>query len=388
MMFYHSLRFKIHMIFLVAFLTLTLMIFFANTANKQRDIHIINLQAPYLKAIIKDTKTLEEVQKKLQNFDIKLVDKAVLKTASLLKSPRFRGKNIFMDKEQKTYYLKIQDYYLKMDNTAFKYQDDVTYALYSLLIFVLILYIGIMYSFKSLKQINKSLQVYIKNDAVINIRSEKKDEISILANAFQDAIDKNIALNNARRLFMRNILHELNTPITKGKLIATMLENEKLDSIFDALSSHIYELSQLEKITSYKYSLNIKEYPVQEIFENALDMLFLENTIETNFEIKKLKCDFYMMSLIFKNLIDNALKYGNDLIIFTKEREIVFESSGEKLKQDFSFYTQEFTKENENNQGLGLGLYIVNQTLKQQGFMLDYEFKESKNRFIIKMKTV
>ncbi len=79
-----------------------------------------------------------------------------------------------------------------------------------------------------------------------------KDEVSLLAVEFKKSALKLKSLKEARNIFIRNIMHELKTPITKGKFL-TQLEfntenNEKLKSVFDRLESLINEFATIEEL--------------------------------------------------------------------------------------------------------------------------------------------
>ena len=59
----------------------------------------------------------------------------------------------------------------------------------------------------------------------ISTKIAGKDEISQVANEFDNAIKQLRELRESRNLFLRNIMHELKTPITKGKLVTDMYDD-------------------------------------------------------------------------------------------------------------------------------------------------------------------
>jgi len=220
----------------------------------------------------------------------------------------------------------------------------------------------------------------------INIKKiDEKNEVARINNAFLEYAKKTKDLRNARRLFIRNIFHELNTPVTKGKLLAEVTDDKKtknmLNSIFNRLSNLLSDLAQMEQIVSKEYNLKISKIPIIELIDQAKDLLYI-NDIKHNITNEVIEGDFKLLSIVFKNLIDNAKKYGQDLEILIDNRVICFISKGKKLKNDLSYYTRPFTK-NGQKSGFGLGLYITNEILNMHKMRFFYKFKDEKNYFCI-----
>ncbi len=101
-----------------------------------------------------------------------------------------------------------------------------------------------------------------------------------VANEFDRAVKKISALMNSRQLFLRTIMHELKTPIGKGRIVSEMIEDEKskqrLIDIFERLDILISEFSKIEQLVSKSYSPNFKEYNLIYIVEHSIDLLMLE----------------------------------------------------------------------------------------------------------------
>ena len=88
--------------------------------------------------------------------------------------------------------------------------------------------------FKKLKPLIKlknEINKFSDGNLEIDTSIEGDDEIAQVSNEFNNAIEKIRELNSSRKLFLRNILHELKTPITKGKLVSDTLDNGKKKDI-------------------------------------------------------------------------------------------------------------------------------------------------------------
>lgn len=219
-----------------------------------------------------------------------------------------------------------------------------------------------------------------------------KDEVSLLAQEFKKSAEKLKSLKEARNIFIRNIMHELKTPITKGKFL-TQLEqneqnNEKLKSVFNRLESLINEFASIEELISSNKNIEKKFYYLDDIIDNAKDILMIEDEhVISKYENKKLEINFKLFSIAVKNLIDNAVKYSpnKEVLIKTEEQNIIFENSGDELKYPLENYFEPFfSNEDKQKNSFGLGLYIISNILKANNYTLEYEFEDGINRFICK----
>lgn len=297
-------------------------------------------------------------------------------------------------------YLFDGDYYFSSTNTQRMFKllstpSDPFIPILGILgvlpVLMVFMYLATRNSLKPMGSLHKAIKAFGEGRTLQLTKNSRQDEIALISNAFYESAKKIQYLSESRKLFLRNIMHEFNTPIAKGRIIAEMSQDNNkaiLENIFNRLELLVKELSDTEKVTSGNISCNIKEYRIIDIIDHAGDQLYIDEEIHTDISNQTIHCDYPMMSLVFKNLIDNANKYGKELFITSGDTTLSFISSGDKLSHPLNFYTEPFTQENytdTTNKGLGLGLYIVNEVLKKQNFSLSYEYKEGKNCFIINL---
>ncbi|TLP35873.1 ArsS family sensor histidine kinase [Arcobacter arenosus] len=245
-----------------------------------------------------------------------------------------------------------------------------------------------------LHNLKKEIEKFSKGSLDINTQIKGKDEIAQVSNEFNNAIKKIKDLDDSRKLFLRNILHELKTPITKGKLVSDTLENGKkknvLQRAFIRLEFLLEEFVKLEQLTSGKMNLVKKEYRVIDLLDQSLDLLLIDRLkVDIYPNGTKVLVDFELFSIALKNLIDNSTRYntnGNPEI-FIKEDCLIIKNQGDALKKPFEEYLKPFNREYESiDKGLGLGLYITNSVIESHGFKLYYQF--SKGYHIFKIQFV
>lgn len=224
------------------------------------------------------------------------------------------------------------------------------------------------------------------------LKDGANDEVSLLA---KELIDKSNDINNlkeARNIFIRNIMHELKTPITKGRFLAELpndeANNEKLKKVFFQLESLINEFAAIEEIIAKNKTIDKQDIFFDDVLENALDLLMydLEDVIDINQNALKLNVNFKLFTIVVKNFIDNGVKYSQSkrVDINVQEDFISFANDGEKLKHNLENYYEPFFDNAGNaNDSFGLGLYIIKSILDVHNYKLEYKYKDGKNIFII-----
>jgi two-component system OmpR family sensor kinase len=188
-------------------------------------------------------------------------------------------------------------------------------------------------------------------------------------------------------------MHELKTPIAKGRLLNEFLDNPKhaegYGAIFERLELLIEEFSKIEQMLSSSYEAKLAHYSALDIVEQALELMILDEEEMQNKvtlmheENYRLHTDFELLALALKNLIDNAIKYApNHHVTITINTEgIMIANSGGQFTHSLEPYLEPF---HDQKHGLGLGLYIVQNIMKMLSLQLDYHYIEEKNSFRIR----
>ncbi|MBN2871195.1 MAG: HAMP domain-containing histidine kinase [Campylobacterales bacterium] len=278
------------------------------------------------------------------------------------------------------------------DQSVEPYRSMTLLSAYGTIMAILTVSFGlIIYRLRPLRRLRKQIARFGEGDMGVSFRMGGSDEIALIANELENTQNKIRSLIESRTLFLRNIMHELKTPIAKGRIAATMLSDEKQQGrfigIFERLESLIGEFALIEEITSGSQHLEKKEYRLIDIIDGAIDAAMAEyDAVEQKIDAGvKIEADYRLFVTAVKNLIDNAIKYSPDKKVHIEMEgdEIVFANVGEPLKKPLAYYIEPFTKDQPTKDSFGLGLYIVDAILKEHHYVLAYERRESFNCFII-----
>lgn len=354
----------------------TNLLYMGGIINKaQYDRQLSNIDMPEITAknekeeILKNAAVLEEISSDLGSSAILLYDKH--------------------------HYLKIEhldELKLLMDKEFQPYRYEVIKAVFAVVAVILLAaYIFVIYKIKPLRKLKRQIVKFANGElnGVQNV-GNGKDEISEVSEAFYEAVCQIKALNDSRHLFLRNIMHELKTPITKGLIAAQMIEKsknqERLISVFHKLENLINELAAIEQITSKIGLTNKTSCLMRDLIDEAIDIAMVEKEHVGISELDEVRVmvDFKLFSVAIKNMIDNGIKYSTDkhVNIMVSKDHMKFITQGEKLKNDLDFYIQPFIKGEDAQKSFGLGLYIVSNILEAHGLKFGYEYKNGMNVFV------
>lgn len=294
------------------------------------------------------------------------------------------------------YYIYVQQYGYNLmlkdiRNSNYSMVIIITAFVLSLII-IFFLYAILKRKLKPLKLLNKQIIEFSNGNKDIKIKAISNDEIGTIAKSFNEAIRLINNQSKSKDLFMRNMMHELKTPITKAMFIAETLDNEKtrdnLQRAFKRMDDIIKELATVEKLTSVNSMIYKEQTSFFNIYTKTLEIMMVNpENIVSKIKSFQFEVDVSMFSIALKNLIDNAIKFSQDskAIITASKEQIEISSLGEPLKYDLDYYTEAFSQEEKRSDGFGLGLYIVKTIVNLHGYKFTYYYKDGKNYFSIRM---
>jgi two-component system OmpR family sensor kinase len=395
----------INIIFSLAFLATLITFSLFISFDKQK--HEINQQNRYeliaenFLSSFQNLPTTESLLKLFKKFHVRpLEDRdeklAIIKNAQELTITQNYLGTYRVYKFDQQYYIYVQQYgynIMLKDIRNHNYSMAIIIAAFILsLVTILFLYAILKRKLKPLKLLNKQIIEFSNGNKDIKIKAVSNDEIGTIAKSFNEAINIINNQTKSKDLFMRNMMHELKTPITKAMFIAETLDNEQtrdnLQRAFRRMDDIIKELATVEKLSSQNNMIYKEQTSFFNIYTKTLEiMMVTPENIASKIKGFQFEVDVSMFSIALKNLIDNAIKFSpnNKAIINASKEQIEISSLGEPLKYDLDYYTEAFSQEEKRSDGFGLGLYIVKTIVNLHGYKLIHHYKDGKNYFIIKM---
>ena len=179
--------------------------------------------------------------------------------------------------------------------------------------------------------------------------------------------------------FAKDLIHDLNTPVTAMKLNMKLLEkqtNLQESKAFIRLGKSVKSISELhsslttllEEKTFQITPLNLCSV-VQDVIE-----LHQTNYPKIHFEIQcspfEMKANENALKQILHNLISNACQYNKEngyVKIYTKEKKLFIEDSGVGIKEPQKIFQREYSAQNSS----GLGLDIVKRLCEAMNIQID-----------------
>lgn len=363
--------------------------------------------------IINNAESQEEKKNLLLIFTyfekMQIMIKDDLYTLVLKKNSDF---NVFNKKFENIYIntqkvLALEINYLKNKLTQTQDLRDAfldTIKLELLVVFVILFLLSFVISSKIISEIKEKLyrlnqgvlQLFKNGEKTIKVDIGENNELYEITKNLNSYLEKQADIIHSREELLRNISHELKTPIAKAKFMLAKIKNTEDKQTFKDINTIFYDIEMLTSKLLEREKLNFavlkrSNFKASSLILKSLSKLLIEDESKIKVNIKNdfnIEADFYYLSLALKNLLDNAIKYAKDfpIIIESYENTIYVKNISNELLNDLIYYLQPFTREENQQQGHGLGLNIVSKILELHSFDLEYTHKDSYNIFSISFK--
>jgi len=267
-----------------------------------------------------------------------------------------------------------------------------------------------------LANLTRQISTIGENELPQRIRvPENQNELTILAQNFNDLLERLEKAFESQRSFVQYASHELRTPLANmlsetenalSKARSPETYRQTLNSLREEQSRLVEMTNSLLLLSRYK-SANLAESTplvrVDEVLYNTLEDLKLSSpeyrivlgftSVPEHENDLLIRANEALLQTAFRNLLENACRYAFDNAAHISIRsipdklEIYFDNNGPTLSVEESgrLFTPFFRGENASRKrGYGLGLVIAQRILDMHGAKINYQNPgPSLNRFVV-----
>ena len=266
------------------------------------------------------------------------------------------------------------------------------------LVLVLLAYLSVRWLFQPLNAIRQGAELMGAGQLQHRISELRHDELGDLAVEVNSMADQVQRMLDAKRALLLGISHELRTPLSRMKLALALAEpgerTADMNQDVREMETVIDALLEAERLNDRHRALVLSEVDIAELIETLLADYFSRDRQHVRVQMSGevvVQADRTRLLLLLKNLVANALRYGN------QEQgpvELVAAVEGEWLKllvQDRGpgfderqagafgepFFRSDASR-TRNTGGTGLGLYLARLVAEAHGgsLALDTSWQE------------
>jgi len=262
----------------------------------------------------------------------------------------------------------------------FKPERAIILLILFISVILILLYFLLRRLFRPLKDLSLAVQQIGDGYYNVKVPVNRKDELGELAESINEMSSKIDSSIKAKEQLLIDVSHELRSPLTRIKLgLEVGSPKEKIEEDVNEMEKMVRNLLENYRADTTMTTLNLEKVNIVELIEDSID----EYESSHRLKLKKSKDSIFItadaekLQIVFRNLIDNALKYSSgDVEIEIKEEQdgilISFKDRGigiseEDLKYIFEPFYRADRSRSRKTGGFGLGLSISKKIIEAHG---------------------
>lgn len=189
--------------------------------------------------------------------------------------------------------------------------------------------------------------------------------------------------------FVKDILHDFNTPISSMMINLKLLRREVGENIkMVRLENNIQSILSLQdnlRIFLKRTPAQEEKFPLKELLINRIsyfDVLYPDIEYKTVMNRQYLKTSKDAFTRIIDNLLSNAGKYNianGKVVVEFKENILIVRDTGKGIQKPSKVFERYYK---EQDRGIGIGLHIVKKLCDELGIIIHLESKLGKGTTI------
>jgi signal transduction histidine kinase len=268
------------------------------------------------------------------------------------------------------------------------------------------LYFLLSWLLSPLKSLSLAVEQIGDGNYEVELPVKRMDEFGEFARSLREMSSRVRDSIRAKEQLLVDVSHELRTPLTRIKFgLELNTPKEKINEDVTEIDNMIKKILEYYRNEYYYLQLNLSEIELVPLIENVIASYDLQkNRIEflnylKNKEKIVLNADEEKLKIVFRNLINNALKFSpenKNIIICLEESDkqyiVSFRDYGEGIDEDqiykiFEPFSRIDSSRSKKTGGYGLGLAIVKKIIDLHGGTIEVKStKDEGTEMIIKLK--
>ena len=280
--------------------------------------------------------------------------------------------------------------YLLLGHSSLKVLDDIPLFMLLLVLFLTTLPLALAWLIiwhlrRSIQKFGQAAKAFGQNISAQPLAMNGANDVLEASKAFNYMQKRICALVDERSRIVAAISHDLKTQLTKLRLRTDFIpdNNQREKAVLDIerLDKLLSQVMQFARAQENKLELNIEPLELSKLIKDmARDMNWSKKLELSELKDQTLESDRGHIERILMNLIQNALRYGENAKIWNEKKEglatLYIHDQGpgipeDQLEQVFEpFYRLESSR-NLKTGGSGLGLAICQGLARQLGIILN-----------------
>lgn len=244
---------------------------------------------------------------------------------------------------------------------------------------------------RPVRLLDKGVKAVSSGDLKHQVPVNKSDELGQLSRAFNDMTERLKTMLSAKEQLLRDVSHELRSPLTRMKVALEFVETGQTKQILQSDIEEIEALiSQILNAARYHHDhsrLNLQQTDLYKLIQDVADTYKDQDpgvVMQATGTIPVCRLDPERIKIVLKNLLDNAVKYSrkdsNPVDIWIKASknwvEVTITDSGIGIDPEAlihiwePFYRADKSRTRDTG-GYGLGLSLCKTIVEAHGGKID-----------------
>lgn len=259
------------------------------------------------------------------------------------------------------------------------------------------LYFLLRWLYSPLKDLSDAVEQIADGNYDVNLKVKRKDELGELAQSINQMSARIKDSIKAKEHLLLDVSHELRSPLTRLKLgLEVGSPKEKINEDIISMEQMITGLLENYRSESIYDNLKYELIDIVKLVKDAIKEYDCDSRLTFNYPVKKgvfLNIDPMRISVVFRNVMENALKYSNKKVEISihennSDVQVLFKDKGigipeKDLKYIFEPFYRSDPSRSRRTGGFGLGLSICKKIMEAHKGSIEVQSKINEGTTVI-----